>query len=307
MTAHRHTNSDHERIARITATHCCVCSARLTDAESVERGMGPVCGGKYYAPGHDPSESMVNQALGLLAFSNLPSHIIEGFIKLVNNDFHNARLASNLLVYWASGHYGDKEEVFKCSRIIRALGYTKLADKLETDRTMAHIQTEADYLVAFVPDNFRFRRDMEQIPGIEVFRDQEMRQAKRKSKVGWTVPHKEKEHLLTILGVHYGGDLMSGDGKVSDIPRKRLSDLLAIRNKGGDGSAQSTIRFRDLGGSMEIGTLYSERFRKVMSGLPRADRRWNNGKRCWVFNAKHQGTVLRAVKDIFGVDLRGAA
>jgi len=136
----------HHVLAQVTASHCCVCRAHLTDAESVERGIGPVCSRRYYDPVHVPTEAQVMDTLGLLAVSNLPDHLIDAFLTLVNNDHTNARKASNLLVYWASAHYADRDEVFKCCALIRSLGYTELADKLEVDRTEAMILDKGDHL-----------------------------------------------------------------------------------------------------------------------------------------------------------------
>jgi len=42
----------------LVATHCCLCGRPLVDAESVERGIGPVCADKYGAE-IGPSENRV--------------------------------------------------------------------------------------------------------------------------------------------------------------------------------------------------------------------------------------------------------
>ena len=112
--------STHASITNITATNCCVCRAHLTDAESVEHGIGPICSKKYYNPLHIPTTKMVQEALGLLQASDLPDNIVDAFLKVVNNKRRNARKGSNILVYWASCNYQDRAEVFKCSKIIRA-------------------------------------------------------------------------------------------------------------------------------------------------------------------------------------------
>ena len=157
--------SHHAEVVKVVATNCCVCHAQLTDAESVEHGIGPVCSKKYYNPVHVPTEEMVKNALGLLAISGLAEVLLDAFLKVVSNDHTNARAGCNLLVYWASAHYKDRDEVFKCSAIIRALGYIELADKLEIDRTVGHIDDKGDHLVAFVGYRRGFQNDMDRIPG----------------------------------------------------------------------------------------------------------------------------------------------
>lgn len=295
-------HSKHALIAQATATHCCVCTRQLTDAESVEHGIGPTCSGKYYNPLHKPTRDMVMEALGLLAFSGLPPHIVDGVLKVVNNDHNNAREGCNVLVYWASVNFGQREEVFKCTRVIRALGYVELADKLETDRAVASIKTETKHLVVYVPGNSRFRRDMELIPGIESIRDEEGRQAKMKSKVGWHVPLKQREHLMAILGVNYGKELMIVDSQLTVIPSKRLADLLAVRN-GDKATAKSHggIQFTEKGSVIEVCTPYDDRFRRVVAALPRKDRRWNG--RCWEVHPKYKAMLIKVIGDVFGVVL----
>ena len=229
--------SSHVQIALMTATHCCVCKAILTDAESLELGLGPICSRKFYKSDIQPTVESVRNALGLIAISGLPERIIEEFVRVVNNNHANARLGSNVLVYWASCNYQDRDEVFKCSSIVRTLGYKELADKLEMDRTVASIKDGGnDRIEVFVADPYSFHKDLVRVAGIEPLPDTDAtptghptgQQAKRGHKFGWTIPKASRDHLDWILGIHYGGELACNEKGIYTIPRRRRYDLDAF-------------------------------------------------------------------------------
>lgn len=45
------------------ATHCCICGRKLTDAVSIERGIGPVCENRYLDEGTEAARSVANRLL----------------------------------------------------------------------------------------------------------------------------------------------------------------------------------------------------------------------------------------------------
>ena len=296
----------HNILAQMTATNCCVCRARLTDAESVQAGLGPVCSKRYYNPLHEPDAEMLKEALGLLAISGLPDHIVDGFISLVANDHANARKGSNLLVYWASCCYDNRDEVFRCAAIIRALGYTELADKLEIDRTAVHMTVSGTELVAYVGSKGQFEKDMSFVVG--AVKDES---SKVGSKVRWAVPLSEKDHFLCVLGVSYGGKLGCGDNpnggpeRVWPIPHKRWFDLKPFRQPkpapqattSGGGFTPGDICINlGPGGMLEVKTPYSAAFvqdLKIM--VPHRDRRWDGAARHWRVRATYFTTVATLI------------
>lgn len=316
------TKSDHAAIAQITASHCCVCRARLTDAESVEHGIGPVCSKRYYNPLHKPTAEQIKNALGLLAVSELPEHIQDGFLKLVNTKggepHANAREASNLLVYWASAHFDTRDEVFKCSAIIRTLGYTELANKLEADRTVAIVREHTDHIEAYIPDKYRFKGDLRDIPGAKPLTvtessptgDTVEKPKKVGRKVGWSIPIKEKDYFLTVLGYHCGSELACGDGRIWKIPFKRWSDLRKFKfpdepkKTTSKAPANGSIRLVPTSnGHFQVFTPYSYDFKEDLKKIPYRERRWNAGATCWEVAKKHEARVKALVKTHYGVAL----
>ncbi len=300
--------SNHVNLTELTATNCCVCRANLTDAESVEHGIGPICSKKYYNPLHIPTNEMVRAALGLLQASGLPDRIIDGFLKMVNNKRRNARKGSNILVYWASCHYQDRAEIFRCSKIIRTLGYTELADKLEVDRTVARIEDMGDYLLVYLPNQWNLKRDIARIPGNEPLLDDSKHPRKLGHKVGWTVPAKQEDYFLTVLGCHYGGELACNSKGVWHIKWASWRDLRAFQDPrpqtpNGNGNRVANgggCQIRSAGNIYEVFTPYCAPFKNELKRrVPYRDLKWTG--KCWAVTARHLDLVKGLVKTHFGV------
>jgi len=286
----------------------------LTDAESVEHGIGPVCSRRYYDPLHQPTEQDVKNALGLLAISGLPDRIVDEFMRQVNNNHANARLGCNVLVYWASCNYQNRDEVFKCSAVIRALGYTKLAEKLEVDRTVAVVRETEHQVEVFVPDQYPFRRDLMRINGIVPIPDTDTAtptgkpvgaQAKIGHKLGWSFPKSSMPHFECVLGVHYGGDLASNPNGVFKIARRRRWDLDSYLHPAKAPTATSQgIRLTPSanGHYIEIHTPFLPAFKDELKHvIPWMDRTWTGSH--WEVDMKHRATVVALIQKHFGVVL----
>jgi hypothetical protein len=298
----------HTQIARVIATHCCCCRKELTDAESVEWGIGPICSRRYYNPLHVPSQEDLEIALGMLASSGLPEFVLDDFLKF--SDKGDARKASNVLVYYASCHYEDRDEVFQCSCIIRALGYTQLADKLELDRTSASVIITDTGLDVFIPDKYRLTQDIKGIPGCtELFDPNCMEQAKRGHKVGWTFPKEQEAYLMAVLGVYLGGELMCGTRGIRTIPYRRWTDMHAFRIPAPRMVAAPPVQL-DLPGSssgwlvtsgpfLEVRTPYKEAFKDELKALfTYREREWTGSY--WRVAATKRSQVEALILKHFG-------
>lgn len=309
------TRKTHAAIAQLTASNCCVCRAGLTDAESVEHGIGPVCSKRYYSPLHQPTEIQIKNALGLLVCSFLPQHIEDGFMKLVHNTdgkpHANARVACNLLVYWASCHYDQRDEVFKCSAIIRTLGYEELADKLEADRTVAIVREHDDHIEVYIPAKYRFTNDMKAIPGAEALTVTESsptgepfeKPKKVGRKVGWRIPIKEKDYFLAVLGYHCGNEMACGDGNIWKVPNKTWRDLRPFK-QGPVTTALGAVRLEDTSnGHFRVFTPYNNDFITDLKKINYRQRRWNPNDRCWEVKKAHEAEVKALITKHYGVTL----
>lgn len=317
----------HHILAQVTASHCCICRAKLTDAESVENGMGPICSKNYYSIQHEPSECQVLDTLGLIACSNLTPHIVDAFLKLVNNDRVNARKGCNLLVYWASCNYADRDEVFKCSALIRTLGYTALAEKLETDRTEGIVLDKNDHLEVFLPSKQPLDRDLKRIPGAMPFikKDLELNghvtetRIKKGHKVGWVIPKTEEEHFECVLSVHMGGKLFCGTKGLRTITRRQWAALLKYRKPTPTTQQETTqqlnLRLRrvilaedpifiteGMGDKLRVITPYNGDFIfKLKLKVPYKYRAWDSFNKWWEVSREYQQTILQLVQECYGV------
>lgn len=294
------------QVASITATHCCVCKAPLTDAESLDLGLGPVCSKRYYNPRHTPTEEQVKICLGRLAASGLPENIIDDFLAVVDNHHTNARAACNLLIKWASANYDNRDMIFKCSSIIRALGYDELANKLEDDRTTATVRTLVDHIEAFIPDKYTMERTVESIPGAVKLT------TKLGRKIGWSIPLDEADHFEAVLGFYCGGELACGDARgIRTIVRKRWSDVAAFRSQPTQSSATqpvpvpqpahvSPVQIMPVGNRLEVYSPWNQDFITALkTNVPVRDRRWTG--RCWEVSAIYRNVVSTLVFMHYGV------
>lgn len=299
--------SQYAIVAKVTATHCCVCRRRLTDAESVETGIGPICSKRFYDPLHTPTPEMVASALGHLQASDLPDTITDAVLA---KQAH-AREACNLLIYWASAHYEVREIVFKCSRVIRAFGYVKLADKLEEDRVKVSLKTAlADpthtepCLVATLPYKGAFQADAAWVPG-------HGRLPEEGRKVRWTFPLAQRRMVDTLLGFHFGGELAFGDLGLYDMPtvsRQALDAVLAPFKSPARPSAATTpaaVRIVNNGSMLvEFWSPYNPKWvEEFKSTVDWQDRVWDPRAKCWRVRLKHIPALKTLALKHFGVQL----
>jgi len=192
---------EHEKAkaTRILATNCCCCGRDLVDAKSVEMGIGPVCRKKYANPDIETTDEMRKRAIGALAISGLADHVIDAVLERKKD----ARKVCNMLVYWASANYTDKGIVLACTPVIRLLGYTTLADKLERDRsTVKLVVTDDDHVEVYCP------RDDDTIRGLRGLNGEIVRHETSDRFKCWKVSAKRetKRSLAILLGVSFSNE-----------------------------------------------------------------------------------------------------
>lgn len=235
--SHSHTTfaNSYSDVLDITASNCCICRRELTDASSVQNGIGPVCSRKYYSDAYVPTEVEMLRAKGSLAISELPDNVVDAVVAEI--DKGNARQACNVLIYFASAVYDDREQVLRIAAIVRDFGYTLLADKLETDRTKVTFQQTQN---AEGEDVIRMEIAKEPYNLIRQLRSLS---AERKSKQGrryvWEVPFSSEnvEMVECLAGMHFGNKLaIAQDGflgqtarKVVKVPNKTWYDFRRLQ------------------------------------------------------------------------------
>jgi hypothetical protein len=196
-----------DKATRILATNCCCCGLPLRDAKSVELGVGPVCRDKHGFNHADvpTTPEMAKRALGIVAVSGLE----DVAVNTVVDRYPDARSMCNWLVYYASANYADKDVVLSCTPIIRQLGYTTLAGKLERDRSGIRFEYEGNEIHVYCPRNNDFIRGAHRLSG-RITRHEESGRFKC-----WTFLAEYKDALIKLLEAVFSGEgLFDGDHRV---------------------------------------------------------------------------------------------
>lgn len=277
-------------VAQILATHCCVCGRDLRDAKSVELGIGPVCRRRYLQDPDVPlPEEGWERALGVLAASDLPVHIIDGVL----DRRPDTRKAANLIVYWASAHHAHKPTVLDCSNVVRYLGYVDLADKLERDRSDIRFETEGDRIEIFCKRHDDFNRGLRHL-GARMERHQSGRFR------CWSLPLTAKPALIVLAGVHFGGLQCFADGGIFTIDPRTEADFRALLPKPKarpKGSIPSNIQVFEQDGKLHTHTPYNPAFVSAIRRVP--GRRWDG--RSNTFPLTQRPTVEALIQQHYGV------
>lgn len=312
-TIDNHTNlGSWKDVLQVTATHCAICRRALTDADSVELGIGPICRDKFYSTGHVPSPEQVLEALGWITTFCMQGVLPEILYDTILKFQENGREACNILVYWASAHYEDRDKVCACAQVVRAFGYTALADKLEEDRSRIHLfhdPAQPDTLVLrTVRMKYSFQMELARhTKGVRV--------GTRGHYEVYHVPAESLSKLEILLGAHCGGELAATkkdllgakhDGVVK-IKRCRLSDLDTLNQKQTGGAlaafgGKGPVRLSKSGSAVAFTSPYNGGWLAAFkNSVPLRDRRWDGST--WIVEASHEQTLKDLALQFFGVTL----
>lgn len=155
----------HERlITQGICSKCGHCHQKLTDAVSVERGIGPTCSKKGYL--EDPKDGDGVEAM--IALAEYPQLV--DFL-LAHNDVGNLRGLMNALVKVCALNGGNANLHAACCDAIQALGWTRLANAMRETISCMVIKASKeapgcyDIFVKREYWNRRWDRDVLSIPG----------------------------------------------------------------------------------------------------------------------------------------------
>jgi len=297
-------------LTTITASHCCICRHTLTDAVSVNRGMGPICSKRYYEVEHVITDEMVMDALGCVAASQL-----ENPVKMAAKHLKGKpREFANVLVKWASAHYDQRDVVFDVADAVGALGFTGLATRLREDRTKVHMRehpTDKGFLTIHTAKDWKFSRYMRRIPKVTTA-------PKVGRYEGWQFPLTAKQAVLTVLGHVFPeqwATLLGSTGRLSrkgyyDVqqaievlyppkpaPKPNHPVLSGLVNQ----SFNGILRALTDGKTLEIHTpgwngQWLDAFKAL---VPHRQRRWNGSY--WTCNVAYRGEVAKLVTQHYQV------
>lgn len=318
--SHTEFANSYSDVIDITASNCCLCRRELTDASSVQNGIGPVCSRKYYSDAYVPTEVEMLRAKGSLAISELPDNVVDAVIAEI--DKGNARQACNILVYFASAVYDDREQVFRIAAIVRDFGYTLLADKLETDRTKVTLQkTQNDegedvIRMEIAKEPYTLVRQLRNLGA-----DRKQKQGRRYT---WEVAFSSEnvQKVECLMGMHFGDKLaIVQDGflgqtsrKVVKVPKKTRYDYRRLQQavqqapnsvvttrSSGTTYTFGNARIVDRGGkTVDFFSPFSSSWLSDMKAqVSYRKRRWNGS--CWMFDRSVLQTVKELAETHYGV------
>lgn len=279
---------------QVLASNCCICGRDLCDAKSVELGTGPVCRKRYFRDADIPIDNDGwARALGVVAQSGLPEHIIDGVL----DRRPDTRLAANLVVYWASAHHTDRKTVLTCSNIVRFLGYTTLADKLERDRSDLRFETEGDEIHIYCKRNDRFGWDIRRRLNGKIIRHEASNRFKC-----WAVPTNRKASLILLAGVYFGGFKCWADGGIFTVELKTRAEFDASLPKASKASKTAKglptgCKVTEKGRCLYIETPYNGAFVGALRGV--RGRRYE-GEGVNSFPLSERSNVLNLIQQHYG-------
>jgi len=183
----------HKLVFEGVCTNCAHCSQPLSDAVSIERGIGPVCSKKGYM--EDPKVSDEIQAMiDLAEFPSLVTFLVERYKP------QGVRSMMNALVKICS--LNRRSPVHPaCCDAIESLGYTRLASTLRESIAVVEISVLSasdDRLKVWVKKsewNWRWTTEIRQILGAGYSTQHK----------GTLVPAARKRELWNLIKKHYAG------------------------------------------------------------------------------------------------------
>lgn len=294
-------------LEQLVTTHCCACNLPLRDAESTERGMGPICSKKYYTIQHEVTPEMCQLALGkLLSVADMfEDEVLDAALDLGEEAQHKpqkARNFSNLLIKWASSNFRDRTKVLQIASIVRCLGYDALADKLEQDRTVFTITSGGDTFCAVVPN----RTNRWFLPNIEKagFKSEVNESGK---KVTIHFKSDQRDLFMKFAGHYYGRKLaIDEEGNWFQIQFVALRDFLrALPSSQKNLPCMWTVERK--GQWLHVRTPYNTQWITDLKRIPYRHRKWDRKARCWLVSTTYEARVVELCQKYFSYEDSKAA
>jgi len=177
-------------------SNCAHCALKLTDAVSIERGIGPICSKRgYFEDPTDPDE--MQAMIDLAEYPELVNYLVTKY-KVQTDGKARVRSLMNGLVKICS--LNRRSPVHQaCCDAVESLGYKTLASTLRESIAVIEIKEQDDSTfnvwVKKSEWNFSWQRDLRTIPGAYLSRQYK----------GWIVAKTQKHLLWAYMLKHYAG------------------------------------------------------------------------------------------------------
>jgi hypothetical protein len=177
---------------KLIATHCACCGRPLVDAVSVEAGIGPDCREKH---GYAEAQGEADFAKALAFVANVAVDGCEADLGLPED----AHKAANWLTHKVACEQTGSR-VLSYTNAIRALGYAKLASRIEDRLAKVRIEATHGRLVVRTPYNADAITELKKING---------RKYDPATKA-WSFPAEFKRAIWEVLKSYFPGSVGVG-------------------------------------------------------------------------------------------------
>lgn len=283
-------------------TNCFICSRALTDAVSVDSGIGPICSRKFYAIDIVPTEAQVMLAVGVVA--NL---LVKG---ILDDETVDALLATkdkprefcNLLLKFLSTQYKNDDLILAVVPAFRAMGFEALADKVEKARNNRVLVIDGEQYFLAVKFENNYSRAAH---ALSAYGKQAGGPKGFGNRTGFWIAADKLKYVRPIL-CHFepGSYLFVEDEKVVD--RDTLEPLswgeMKAEIKALDPAvAVPVCRIERIGdGKLAVWTPYNQGFVDALKKLPYKARSWNPAKKCWQVDTAYTDRVVDLITANYG-------
>lgn len=310
---------------QLMATHCCFCRKPLRDAESVQRGIGPICKGKY-AVGEITEESL-KAGLGVVAVheTTLGSDLVEKIITLRHSGGKDSgRQIANLVIYHASARRAESAFVLRCADVLEAVGYGVAAERLRTNYARIQIILNDGRLDIYTPYSTGYNEACRDFPSKRsVYDETRTNRAGGKKFKCWSIQKDDLDIMLPLLGWFFPGEAAVVQGTITVLQRpdridtiqvecrKRKADRAAARTSSYQAPTNAVVTLKlnvDYPGYIDVYAPFHVPFAEDLKLIPRRKAVWNRGAkadgsdkfRCWSVPMEQRGRVYQVVADHFG-------
>lgn len=316
---------------QILASNCCFCGRELRDAESVQRGIGPICKGKY-AIGDITAEGL-KAAMGVVAFSefDLGSDLVAKILERRHAGGKDAgRQIANLVIYHASARRAEPLFVLKCAEVLDAVGYGIAGTQLRKNYARIRIVRDGDRLEVFAPYKDNFTTALRDFSGKRPVYDttKVTRTGSPKFKC-WSIREDDLDLMGGLLGWYFNGEAAIIEGRPVVLTRpaslsaltdeclsRKRSRKTAAKPKPSLGSTPANapvVSFKPdpttYGNYVQVFAPYHPDFTNGIKAIPRRKAIWDRGAKadggdqfkCWAVPSSKKTQVIQLVADHFGV------
>lgn len=284
---------------------CHRCGKELTDAASMEEGIGPICRKLDNAllaariPSNVAEARAITNALGI---ESLVSETMKTAMEVVNaicgpGAESRADWRKEVKrIEWLLSFPENVERVGgTLTAIVRALGYVGLASLWEGKAStgVARLRIVGNCIHIAGPRNADFRYAVKQLP---VWR---FHPAQGDDKAEWSVPIAYHEAFNKLVLAYYP-NCPTRESVMAEAAAMFAAVMAGTKGAPVKPVAASKVRVEDNGQWLRVFAPYNAAFISAVKSFPYGDRKWSPTDRCWEVQAHRRDVLMDALLTHYG-------